>query len=131
MWKTSERAQSVDAADTEHNLLSHSHFEVAAVKLGGDESIFRVVLRDIGVEQVKFDATDLKFPDAGVNIAIQNPHRYQQRAIVAPDFPDRQMMKVLIETDGVLDPVLVDFLPEISVSIEQADGNKIQVEVAG
>src|SRR5438309_278121 len=86
---------------------------------------------DIGVEQVKFDATDLKFPNASVNIAVQNPHCHQQRAIVAPDFPDRQMMKVLIKTDGVLDPVLVDFLPEISVSIEQADRDKIQVEVAG
>ena len=41
------------------------------------------------------------------------------------------MMKILIETDRVLNPVLVDFLPEISVSIEQADGDKIQVEVAG
>ena len=135
MWKTSgsipSALKSVDAADTEHDLLSHSHFEVAAVKLGGDESIFRVVLRDIGVEQVKFDATDLKLPNASVNIAVQNPHCHQQCAIVAPDFPDRQMMKVLIETDGVLDPVLVDFLPEISVSIEQADGDKIQVEVAG
>ena len=126
-----ERAQGVDAANTEHDLLSHSHFEVAAVKLGGDEAIFRVVLRDIGVEQVKLDAADLKLPNASVNIAVQNRHRHQQRAIVAPDFPDRQMMKILIETDRVLDPVLVDFLPEISVSIEQADGDKIQVEVAG
>src|SRR5205085_5850570 len=123
----SERAQSVDAADTEHNLLSHSHFEVATVKLGGDESIFRVVLRNIGVEQVKFDATDLKLPNASVHIAVQNRHRHQC-AIVAPDFPDRKIMKILIETDHVLDPVLVDFLPEISVSIEQADGDKIQVE---
>ena len=126
-----ERAQGVDAADAEHDLLSHSHFEIAAVKLGGDESIFRVVLRDIGVEQVKIDATDLKLPDMGVNIAVQNPHCHQQCAIVAPDFADRQMMKVLIETDRVLDPVLVDFLPEISVPIEQADGDKIQVEIAG
>src|SRR5437660_5287122 len=126
-----ERAQGVDAADTEHDLLSHSHFEVAAVKLGGDESIFRVVLRDIGVEQVKLDATDLKLPNASVNIAVQNPHCHQQCAIVAPDLPDRKIMKILIETDRVLDPVLVDFLSEISVSIEQADGDKIQVEVAG
>ena len=52
-------------------------------------------------------------------------------AVVAADFADRQMMKILIETDGVLDPVLVDFLSEISVAIEQADGDKIEVEVAG
>src|SRR6266446_4437084 len=75
-----ERAQGVNAANTEHDLLSHSHFEVATVKL---------------------DASDLKFPNASVNIAVQNRHRHQQCAIVAPDFPDWQMMKVLIETDGV------------------------------
>src|SRR5438128_8149104 len=126
-----ERAQGIDAADTEHDLLPHSHFEIAAVKLGGDESIFRVVLRNIGVEQVKFDASDLKFPNPSVNITVQNPYCHQQRAIVAPDLPDRQMMKILIETDRVLNSVLVDFLPEISVSIEQADRDKIQVEVAG
>src|SRR5205823_8470339 len=120
-----------DAADTEHDLLPHSHFEIAAVKLGCDESIFRAVLRDIGVEQVKFDASDLKFPNAGVNIAVQNPHRHQKCAIVAPDFPNRQMMKILIEADRVLDSVLVDFLPEISVSVEQADGDKVQIAVAG
>ena len=135
MWKTSGSIPSalkrVDAADTEHDLLSHSHFEVAAVKLGSDESIFRVVLRDIGVEQVKFDATDLKLPDFERKHRDPESARHQQRAIVAPDFPDRQMMKILIETDGVLDPVLVDFLPEISVSIEEADGDEIQVEVAG
>src|SRR5438045_4074772 len=110
-----ERAQGIDAADAEHDLLSHSHFEVAAVKLGGDKSIFRVVLRDIGVEQVTFDATDLKLPNPRVNIAVQSRHRHQQGAIVAPDFPDRKMMKILIETDRVLAPVLVDVLPEISV----------------
>ena len=41
------------------------------------------------------------------------------------------MMKILIQVDGVLDPFLVDFLPEISVAVEQADRDKVQVEVAG
>ena len=59
-----ERVERIDAANTEHDLLAHSHFEVAAVKLGGDESIFRVVLRNVGVEQVKFDAPDMELPNA-------------------------------------------------------------------
>src|SRR5947199_1465680 len=77
-----ERAQGIDAADAEHDLLSHSHFEVATVKLGGDESIFRVVLRDIGVEQVKLDATDMKLPNASVNIAVQNSNGHEQWPLV-------------------------------------------------
>jgi hypothetical protein len=31
----------------------------------------------------------------------------------------------------MLDTVLVDFLPEIPVAIEQTDGDEIEVEVAG
>src|SRR5438874_5831805 len=127
----SERVQRIDAADAEHNLLSHSHFEITAVKLRRDKPIFRFVLRNIGVEQIKPDAPDVKFPKAGVNIAVQNRHRHQQRAIITLDFSDRQMMKVLIKTDRVLDSVLVDFLPEISVPIEQPDGDKVQIEIAG
>src|SRR5205823_4792383 len=110
-----ERVQRIDAADAEHDFLSHSHFEIAAVKLGRNKAVFRVVFRNVGVEQVKLDAPDVKFPKAGVNIAVQNPHCNQQRAIITLNFANRQMMKILIKTDGVLDSVLVDFLPEISV----------------
>ena len=84
-----ESVKGVDAANPEHDLLAHSHFEVAAVKLGGDATIFRIVLGDIGVEQVKFHPPDVKFPKARVNVAVENAHRYQQGAIVAPNFADR------------------------------------------
>ncbi len=126
-----ERVQRIDAADAEYDLLSHSHFEIAAVKLRRDKPISRVVLRNIGVEQIKLNAPDVKFPKAGVNIAVQNLHCNQQRGIIMPNFADWQMMKVLIKTDRVLDSVLVDFLPKISVPIEQPDGNKVQIEIAG
>ena len=126
-----ESVKGVDAANPEHDFLAHSHFEVAAVKLGGDATIFRIVLGDVGVEQIKFHPPDVKFPKARVNVAVENAHRYEQGAIVAPNFADGQVMKTLIQTDGVLDAVLVDFLPEISVAVEEADGDEIEVEVAG
>ena len=40
-------------------------------------------------------------------------------------------MKILIQTDRVLDAILVDLLLEISVAIEQADGDEIEIEIAG
>jgi len=61
-----ERVQGIDAADAEHDLLSHSHFEIAAVKLRRDQAIFRIVLRDIGVEQIKLNAPDVKFKVAAL-----------------------------------------------------------------
>src|SRR5437868_14902189 len=44
---------------------------------------------------------------------------------------DRQMVKILVEIDRVLHPVLVDLLPEVAVAIEQTDSDKLEVKVAG
>ncbi len=48
-----------------------------------------------------------------------------------PHFLDRQVVKILIQADGVLDAVLVDLLFEIAVPIEQSDRDEIQIEIAG
>ena len=40
-----ERAERFHAADAEHDLLAHPHFEIAAVELRRDQAIFRRVLR--------------------------------------------------------------------------------------
>src|SRR4029453_7434563 len=121
----SERVQGVYPTDAEHNFLAHSHFQVASVKLGGDETIFGVVFRDIGIEQIKADTADTQLPDLGINIAVENFYRDKQGTIVASDIANRQVMKILIEIDRALDAVLVDFLPEISVPIEQTDGDEV------
>ena len=41
------------------------------------------------------------------------------------------MMKILVQTDGVLHAVLVDLLFEVAVPVEQSDRDEIQVEIAG
>ena len=46
-------------------------------------------------------------------------------------FANRQVMKILVQADRMLDAFLVDLLLEIAVPIEQADRDKIQVEIAG
>ena len=46
-------------------------------------------------------------------------------------FANRQMMKILIEVDRVLHAVLVDLLPEITVTIKQTDRDEVQIEIAG
>ncbi len=48
-----ERAERAHAADAEDHLLADAHFQIAAVKLGRDEAIFRRVLGHVGIEQVK------------------------------------------------------------------------------
>jgi hypothetical protein len=91
-----EGVERVDAANPEHDFLAHSHFEVAAVELGGDATIIRIVLWDVGVEQVKFNPPDMELPKSRVNVAIENADTDQQRAIVFADFADWQVMEILI-----------------------------------
>ena len=67
-----ERAERFHAADAEHDFLAHAHLEIAAIKLRGDQAVFGVVFRNIGIEQVEIDAADVQFPDLGENFAIQN-----------------------------------------------------------
>src|SRR5207249_89960 len=63
--------------------------------------------------------------------AIEQAHGDEQIVIALPDFTNRQVMKILVQADRVLDAVLVDLLLEIPVPIKEPDRDKIQVEIAG
>ncbi len=40
------------------------------------------------------------------------------------------MMEVLVQIDRMLNAILVDFLPEITMPVEQPNGHEFQVEIA-
>ncbi len=40
------------------------------------------------------------------------------------------MIKILVQINRGLNAVLIDLLSEIPVSVEQANGNEIQIEIA-
>ncbi len=82
-----EGGERFHAAYAEDNLLPDAHFEIAAVKLGRDETIFRGVLRDIGIEQVKADAPDVQLPDFRPHFAIEEPDGNEQIAVAAAALP--------------------------------------------
>src|ERR1043166_5003033 len=67
-----ERDQRFHATDPEHNLLTHSPLEVAAIKFCGDQTVLGVVLGNVGVEQVKTDPANLELPNLGENFAIED-----------------------------------------------------------
>ncbi len=67
-----ERVQCFDAADAEHDFLTHPHFLIAAVKLRGDQAIFGVVFRSIGVEKKQIDSADRQLPNLGKDFPVQN-----------------------------------------------------------
>ena len=121
----SESAQRFDAADSEDDFLAHPHFQVPAIKLSGNQSVFSAVFRSVGIEKVDADPTHAQFPKLGKNFAIQNWHRNEQIRVAAAHFADRQMMKILIEIDRLLKTFLVDLLPEITMSIKQPNRDEI------
>ena len=126
-----ERAERFHAANAEHHFLAHPHFEIAAVELRGDQTILGVVFRRVGIEQIKADAADLELPDFREHFAVKNADGDEQIRIAAAHFADGKMVKILVEVDGLLRAFLVDLLFEISVTIEQADGDKVEIEIAG
>ncbi len=126
-----ERAERFDAANPEHDLLPHPHFQIAAIKLSGDQSVLGVVFRSVAIEKVKADPAHLELPNLGENFAIQNSHRDEQVRVAAAHLADRQMVEVLIEIDRFLQALLVDLLPEITMSIKQADRDEVEIEIAG
>ena len=60
-----KRRERFYSADAKHDFLAHPHLKVAAVKLGGNESVFRTVFRDISIEQVNVHASNAQFPQSG------------------------------------------------------------------
>src|SRR5882724_865038 len=67
-----ERGECFDSANPKHDLLAHPHFQVAAIKLGSNQSVLRAVFRNIGVEEVHVYSSDAQFPKFGKNFPVQN-----------------------------------------------------------
>ena len=65
-----ERVERLDAADPEHDFLTHSHLLIAAVKLGRDQSVFGIIFRNIGVEQEQIDSANLELPNLRQHFAV-------------------------------------------------------------
>src|SRR5919204_2445113 len=123
-----QRAERFDATNPKHDLLAHAHFEVAAVKLGSNQSILGAIFRNISVEQVEVHPPDAQFPKSGENFAVQNLHRNKKLRIALPNLADGQVIEILIQVDCFLAAILIDLLPEIAMPIEQTNRNEIQIQ---
>src|SRR5207249_6608990 len=91
------------ATDSEHDLLTHAHLKIAAIKLGGDQSVLRAVFRNIGVQKINTYPPHAQFPKPGKNPPIQNRYENERFAIATEGFADWEMIKILIQIDRCLD----------------------------
>ena len=65
-----ERAQRFYAANAEDDLLAHPHFQIAAIKLGGNQPVLRAVFRSICIEQIQTHAANAQLPKLRKNFAV-------------------------------------------------------------
>ena len=74
-----ERAQRPHGADPEQPVLPEARERVALVQARGDPAVDRVVLVELGVEEVERDAADLDAPDVERDLAPGERERQPQR----------------------------------------------------
>ena len=127
-----QRAQRLDAADAEHELLADAGADVAAVEPRGELAVLRAVAVDVAVEQVELHAADVHQPDLGQQRAVAGFDRDGDRLAVGADGRlHRQVLDAGVEILFLLQAVVVEVLLEIALVVEQADGHERHAEAAG
>src|SRR5439155_3373645 len=127
-----EGPQGADAADPEHDLLLDPVLFVAAVKLGGDIAVVRLILRDVAIEQVERHPADLDAPDLGLYRAPGQRDRHEDRLAGRVGLLDqRQCEEVVFRVALLLPAIGIQILPEVALPVHQADADERYAEVTG
>ncbi len=98
----------------------------------GNVAIGGCVFRNVGIEQVDVNATDVCVPKASHDFTPRNTHPY--RDPLAVRFPSGlygQVTRISLAIFRVLNPVAVDGLGEIALPVQKTYRNEVGVLVAG
>ncbi len=127
-----EGVQGADPADPEQDLLAQAVLAPAAVQAVGDRPLGRAVLVDVGVQQQQRRPAHLGPPDLGVEHAVGQAHRDQQRlAAAVADQLEGELVGVEGGVGLLLAAVGGQRLAEVARAVEQADPDNGHAEVAG
>jgi hypothetical protein len=127
-----EGVQGPDPADAEQDLLAQAVLAAAAVQAVGDRPLGRAVLVHVGVEQQQRRPADLGPPDLGVEHAVGQAHRDQQRlAVGVPDQLEGQLVGVEGRVATPAGGRRRSATGGSSRAVEQADPDHGHAEVAG
>ena len=125
--------QRADAADAQDHLLADAHVLVAAVKPGRDLPIFRVVLRDVRVEEIKRHrgppesarcAATTSRPGIGTLTSSGVPSGLGFRN-------QRQIEEIVLGIAFLLPAVDVEVLAEVAFAVHQAHADERHAQVRG
>ena len=128
----SERLQRPDPADPEQRVLREPDRAVPLVEPRGRPAARRVVLGQLGVEQVERHAADVDAPDLERRSRRRRRGRtsLQRPAVGAGDPRHRQALRIVLDPVLLLPAVQVEPLPEVAAPVEEADRDQRQRLVA-
>src|SRR5690349_16698164 len=97
-----------------------------------DVAIAHRVFRQVRVQQIQAYMSYFCPPDLYRYPALQQLHFYSYfRSILPQDWRNRQIRKIRISVNDLLVPLVIDRLEKISLTVEQADADQWQAQVAG
>src|SRR5271165_7361366 len=128
-----QRLQGAISADAEHDLLQDAHLPIAAIKLIGDMAMVRMrVERNVGIQQVERNASDVRPPYLRVNHASGEVHFHHHRLAARTNRnPHRKIVEVVVNMRFLLPSRLAKVLAEISLLIKQSDTHQRNAKITG
>ena len=128
--RKAQRPLGAHPADAEHDLLTDALDLAASIELIGDGAVLARVALDIRVEQVEPDVPHLGHPDPQGDDALTHLDLNDQRAALAPGTAHRQILDPRRMVMGNLVALGIDGLAEVAQPIEDAHGDKGDIQVA-
>ena len=121
-----------NTAYAEQILLFHAVFPVATVKLIGDGTVILAVEFQIGIHEVERHSTHIYTPNVGIdNTAGIGYFENNGVTVFIDNLFDGELVEVLGFVVGQLLAVHGEGLGEISIPIEETDGNHVDIAVTG
>jgi hypothetical protein len=122
----SERLQRAISPDAQQNFLTHAHFQISTLELGGDLAMFGPVGRQIGVQQVQLDSSDIHVPDLYFRFSVREIDGHFH----VSDGLDRPGVKIVVFERFLLPSLGIEVGAEITLLIEEPDADERTAQVA-
>ena len=127
----SQHLQRTHTADTQYDLLFHTHDFVTTIQAVRDVSVMRTIVCQVSIQQVKHDMTYFGLPNLEIELASGQLHKSVGFGSIGKfGRNDGQIFKMRIGVGGDLVAFPVYGLMKIALTIEQTDADEWQAQIA-
>src|SRR5262249_46689608 len=125
-----QSAECPDAANPQYHLLANPHVIVTAVELRGDVPIFRGIFRDVRVQEIEWNPSDLNAPDTGPNFSAGKRDVDKKRQPIGFGFRyERKIEEIVFRIPFLLPAVDIEVLPKVPLAVHEPDAGEGNAEV--